>query len=211
MRLREVAIRAMVQSTAEAKAIRASKSQTRPAGELANLQLVESVDILRPTISKDISRWNGPARVTDLSALIDGLIGVRWQGRNFQVRVQDCRRSLAFLSVPFLFGGSMSPIDRLRHAAENYHGVLRLGWIRKEGKWITCEANKDFADTLNAGLHVAAVNLQLLCVFSFRIGCKATTLSGVFCDESLILLVAAATISCMELCISCRNTVHQHP
>ena len=80
----------------------------------------------------------------------------------------------------------MSPIDRLRHTAENYHGVMRLGWIRKEGKWITCEANKDFADTLNAGLHVAAVNLQLLGVFSFRLGCKATTLSGVFCDESLI-------------------------
>ena len=78
-----------------------------------------------------MSRWNGPAVVTDLTSLRDGIIGVRWQGRNLQVRVQDVRRALAYMSVPILFGGSMSPIDCLRRAAEGFDGVIRLGWIRK--------------------------------------------------------------------------------
>lgn len=55
------------------------------------------VDIWRPTLSKDVPRWNGPATVVDLTAIPDGIIGVRWQGRNLQIRVQDCRRALAFM------------------------------------------------------------------------------------------------------------------
>ena len=80
----------------------------------------------------------------------------------------------------------MSPIDFLRRAAEGFDGVIRLGWIRKGGDWINCEANKDFGQVLQAGLHVAAVNLQLLGVFSLRLGSGAKTLSGIYCDESLL-------------------------
>ena len=80
----------------------------------------------------------------------------------------------------------MSPIDFLRRAAETFDGVMRLGWIRKGGDWISCEGNKGFKDVLHAGLHVAAVNLQLLGVFSFRFGSNVKTLSGLYCDEPLL-------------------------
>ena len=39
---------------------------------------------------------------------------------------------------------------------------------------------------LVAGLHVAAVNLQLLGTFSFRFGHGVRTISGLFCDECLL-------------------------
>ena len=184
MKLREIALRSMLQATAEGKMVRADSSKTRPAGELAGLEVGDAVDIYRPTLSKDVSRWNGPATVTDLTSLRDGIVGVKWQGRNLQVKVQECRRALAYMFAPILFGGSLSPIDCLRRAAESFNGVMRLGWIRKGGDWITCEGNKDFQDVLHAGLHVAAVNLQLLGVFSFRFGSHVKTLSGLYCDES---------------------------
>jgi hypothetical protein len=165
---------------------RAERSRTRPAGELAELQTGDLVDIYRPTLSKDTPRWNGPATVCDLTSLRDGMIGVRWQGRNLLVRTQDCRRALAFVFAPIFFGGGSSPIETRRRAAESFNGVMRLGWIRKDPSWIACEGNKDHQDVLAAGLHVAAVNLQLLGVFGFRFGRSVKTISGILCDESLL-------------------------
>ena len=114
----------MLQAAAEDRIRRANQHKTRPAGELQGLQVGDLVDIFRPTLNKDVPRWNGPASVTDLTAVTDGLVGVRWQGRNLQIRVQDCRRALAFLFAPVLFGGGLSPIEILRSAAESFHGTM---------------------------------------------------------------------------------------
>ena len=53
---------------------------------------------------------DGPKAVVDLTAIPDRIIGVRWQGRNLQIRVQDCRRALAFMFAPIFFGGGSSPM-----------------------------------------------------------------------------------------------------
>ena len=186
MRLRTLAAQSMLQAAAEDRIRRANQHKTRPAGELQGMQVGDLVDIYRPTLSKDVPRWNGPASITDLTAVTDGLIGVRWQGRNLQVRVQDCRRALAFLFAPVLFGGGMSPIEVLRMAAESFHGTMRVGWIKHESKWLACEGNRQHGQILDAALHVAAVNLQLLGVFRVRFGSKVRTLSGLYCDESCL-------------------------
>ena len=178
--MRAIALRSMVQASAEDKIKRADKSRTRPAGELAELQVGDLVDIYGPTLSKDVPRWNGPATVCDLTSLRDGMV------RNLLVRTQDCRRALACVFAPIFFGGGSSPIETLRRAAETFNGVMRLGWIRKDQHWIACEGNKDHQDVLAAGLHVAAVNLQLLGVFSFRFGHNVRTVSGIMCDELMI-------------------------
>ena len=134
--MRAIARRSMVQASAEDKIKRAERSRTRPAGELAGLQVGDLVDIYRPTLPKDIPRWNGPATVCDLTSLRDGMVGVQWQGRNLLVGTQDCRRALAFVFAPIFFGGGSSPIETLRRAAESFNGVMRSGWIRKDPNWI---------------------------------------------------------------------------
>ena len=90
------------------------------------MQVGDLVDISRPTLSKDVPRWHGPASITDVTAVPDGIIGVRWQGRNLQVRVQDARRALAFAYAPAFFGGANSPIEVLKVAAESFKGCMRL-------------------------------------------------------------------------------------
>ena len=186
VRLRSIAVQSMVQAAAEDRIKRAEATRTRPAGELRELQIGDLVEIYRPVLNKDVSRWNGPASVTDLTSLVDGMVGVRWQGRNLQVRVQDCRRALAFVFAPIMFGRGSSPIEVLRRAAESFKGCMRVGWIKHQTTWIACEGNRNFDDILAAGLHVAAVNLQLVGVFSVRFGSRIKSLSGLHCDEALL-------------------------
>ena len=186
VKLRSLAVQSMVQAAAEDRIKRAEATRTRPAGELRELQVGDLVEIYRPVLNKDVSRWNGPASVTDLTSLVDGLIGVRWQGRNLQVRVQDCRRALALVFAPIMFGRGSSPIEMLRRAAESFKGCMRVGWIKHQTSWIACEGNRNFDDILAAGLHVAAVNLQLVGVFSVRFGSRMKSLPGLFCDEALL-------------------------
>ena len=131
-RLRSIALQAITQATAQSRAQVALNSKTRPAGELQGLAVNDLVEIYRPAVSKDVSRWHGPATVVDVTSIIDGVVGVRWQGRNLLVRVQDCRRALSFTVIPVYFGrNAAAPIEILRAAAETIEGAaLRLGWIR---------------------------------------------------------------------------------
>ena len=94
---------------------------------------------------------DGPKAVVDLTAIPDRIIGVRWQGRNLQIRVQDCRRALAFMFAPIFFGGGSSPIEVLRMAAETFQGCMRVGWFRKQDRWIACEGNNEVSDYLLLG------------------------------------------------------------
>ena len=60
---------------------------------------------------------------------------------------------------------------------------MRVGWLKKNGTWIACEGNEKFYHVLTAGLHIAAINLQLVGVFSIRFGHGVNTISGLYCDE----------------------------
>ena len=64
---------------------------------------------------------------------------------------------------------------------------VRLGWFRQQGVWRSFAENSKFPDVLVAGLHLAACNLQFSGVVSFRLGNGLNTLSGVRCDESMII------------------------
>ena len=75
-RLRQIAIQAMVQSTAEERARRADTSKTRRSGELLELAAGDLVEFWRRSPSKDVSSWRGPATVVDITSLQDGLVGI---------------------------------------------------------------------------------------------------------------------------------------
>lgn len=62
-RLRVIAINAMVQATASAKAHRAELSKTRVSGELLDLKPGDQVEFYRPPSPKENSGWMGPATV----------------------------------------------------------------------------------------------------------------------------------------------------
>ena len=85
-----------------------------------------------------------------------------------------------------MFGRGSSPIEVLRRAAESFKDCMRVGWIKHQLTWIACEGNRNFDDILAAGLHVAAVNLQLVRVFSVRFGSRIKSLSGLHCGEALL-------------------------
>ncbi|CAE7711800.1 unnamed protein product, partial [Symbiodinium sp. CCMP2456] len=186
-RLRGKALRAILQATAESKAQRALKSKSRPSGELLELSAGDQVEFYRVPSNKDLSGWAGPATVVDLLQLDQGQIGIRFQGRYILCRVQDIRRALMFTT--FLSDEPHNtPSGLIRITAEALdRQVVRLGWFKQQGIWRSFVENSKFPDVLVAGLHLAACNLQFSGVVSFRLGNGLSTLSGVRCDESMII------------------------
>ena len=185
--LRSRAIQAMVQATSEAKMQRANRTKTRASGELLELQIGDQVDYYRKGSTKDISGWQGPATVCDLTQLSQGQVGVKWQGKVLLCRVQDLRRALMF--PVFLSGEPLnSPVSVVRHAAESHNRmVVRIGWIKQHGTWRALESNPRYPKEILAGLHLASCNLHLSGVVSFRFGNSVSSLPGVACDESFLI------------------------
>ena len=92
-RLREMAIAAMVQETAQMRLERALNSKTRVAGEQLELAQGDLVDFWRKPATKDESGWRGPARVLEplgwSSDSTQSAATIKWQGRSLSVRSQD--------------------------------------------------------------------------------------------------------------------------
>ena len=67
--MRELAMKAIQEPCAYARALRADKSRTREAGQLEELALGDRVDFWRKQATKEESGWIGPAAVVDISHL----------------------------------------------------------------------------------------------------------------------------------------------
>ncbi|CAE7553939.1 RE2 [Symbiodinium sp. CCMP2456] len=186
-RLRGKALRAILQATAESKTQRAAKSKSRLSGELLELSAGDQVEFFRAPSNKDLSGWAGPATVVDLQQLDQGQVGITFQGRYILCRVQDIRRALMFAT--FLSDEPHNtPSGLIRITAESLNKQsVRLGWFRQQKVWRSFAENSKFPDALVAGLHLAACNLQLSGVVSFRLGNGLSTLTGVQCDESFLI------------------------
>ena len=186
-RLRQLAIGSMVQASSENKLRRADKGKTRMPGELLDLRVGDAVEFFRKASTKDSHSWFGPAIVTDLTSVVDGQIGVKWQGRLLICRTQDVRRALLFWTFMSKIP-SNSPVAFLCDAAENLRGeTIRLGWFQSKNSWVSCEANARYPRVLLAGLHVGSCALHLSGVVSFRLGSSVQSLPAVACDDSFLL------------------------
>ena len=102
-RMRELAVQSIVEATAQQRASLAERTKTRPAGELLELQTGDLVEFYRPPLTKDVSGWRGPATVTDVTSLSDGIMSIRWQGRVLSCRVQDNRNQFSTFSKQLHF------------------------------------------------------------------------------------------------------------
>eukprot|EP00959_Pyramimonas_sp_CCMP1952_P063792 1332581-Pyramimonas_sp.AAC.1 len=144
---------AIIQGTASDRLSRALNSRTRPAGELLELKIGDEVDIYRAPPNKDLSGWRGPAVVTDLTRLREGMIGVRWQSRNMQVRLPE-------VHVRWCCGHYLS---NPMHRKGIEQGSLYFGCVfsSKHG-WTISKDGQRFPGPMRAAFITAACHLQLM-------------------------------------------------
>jgi len=135
-RVREMAIAAMVQESAQLRIERALDSKTRLAVEQLELEPGDLVDFWRKPATKDESGWRGPARVVepgDRGGDESSATTVQWQGRMLQVRTQDLRRALVYCALmAFPTAEAQDPRDLMVSFAEGLQRgqLVRIGWVR---------------------------------------------------------------------------------
>ena len=196
MRLREVAMQSMTQASAQQRLERALKSKTRVAIQQLELQSGDLVDFWRKPSTKDESGWRGPATVLNEGPT---LATVKWQGQNINVRTQDLRRSLVYMtSLPrcFVAEDRDDPWELLVAFAESLPGThLRIGWfqvpsgesngnrtgqpVARPGRWKKTKASDEHYQMLMAMLYVAAHGIQLPGCIGGRVGTGVAHLESI--------------------------------
>ncbi|CAK0800860.1 unnamed protein product [Prorocentrum cordatum] len=186
-RLREVAMQAMVEMTAKDRLRRALRSKTRAPHEALQLVVGDQVDFHRPPSTKEESGWRGPATLLQVGPPVL----IRWQGRVFQVRPQDLRRSLVyfvmFTNNIFFEAGSRDPVATIMSYADQLDSkVVRVGWLFDAGWKRTADSQK-LSELVLAVLHVAASGFYLVGCIGARVGNGVSVLEGmVGCDHSFL-------------------------
>ena len=203
-RVREMALAAMVQESAQMRLERALASKTRLAIEQLELSPADLVDFWRKPATKDESGWRGPARVVETGE--GGGATVQRQGRMLQVRTQDLRRALVYAALlAFPVSEVQDPRDILVAFAEGLQRgqIVRVGWVRVDLSqtrpaatnsgdssltgWLRARNSSQYSEVLLATLHVAAAHLGLAGCIGARIGHGASALEGlVECDHTFL-------------------------
>ena len=109
-RVRELSVKAMVETTAIARAKQALTSKTRRSAHSEQYEVDDKVEVSRAPAAKDITGWRGDCDI--LKVEDDGTIIVKWQGGTLTCRPQDVRRSLLYHIVR-IFSSNMMVTLRL--------------------------------------------------------------------------------------------------
>ena len=91
LRLREIAVGAMVETTAQQRMSVVNKTSKHRVGIERKFELSGLMVFYRKPQDKDVIGWKGPAVITGISALSDGQISYKWQGRNLSRNVSILR------------------------------------------------------------------------------------------------------------------------
>ena len=157
VRLRELALEAVQQSCAYSRALRASNSRTREAGQLKELELGQLVDFWRKQPNKEDSGWIGPASVCDKSGIADeGVVWVRYMGRPISCRTLDVRPHLAllaFMCVLFSSKDAMSTVLNYLEQMKPHTSVILLAH-RIQNRWELTRTAKEMAELYEAVLFI---------------------------------------------------------
>ncbi|CAK0821250.1 unnamed protein product, partial [Prorocentrum cordatum] len=186
-RLREVAMQAMVEVTVKDRLKRALRSKTRAPHEALQLAVGDKVDFHRPPSTKGESGWRGLAALLQVGPPVL----VRWQGRVFQVRPQDFRRSLVYLAMftnnIFFEAGSRDPVATIVSYADQLDSkVARAGWLFDAGWKRTADSQK-LSELVLAVLQVAASGFYLVGCVGAGVGNGVSALEGmVGCDRGFL-------------------------
>ena len=155
VRLREIALEAIISATAKARMQRAEHSNTRVPAQAIDLQVGEAVDIWRQPSQKDLTGWRGPCTIVSTHDLESGYIDVKWQGRVMSARMQDVRKSLSlFIGLVDSGDQPIQTVQRYLHSLSNPCTQV-LAWVETPGGWQLSRAAQENIEVYQALRHVA--------------------------------------------------------
>ncbi|CAK0873269.1 unnamed protein product [Prorocentrum cordatum] len=164
-RVRELALANIAQGNARERLKIAARTRTRPAAQLGDLRVGDSVDIFRDPPNKDVTGWRGPCKVVAMDRADEGIIDVRWQGRTLPCRPADVRKAVTWLTLMAAPGrGDTKPYQLLVYYVENMAAgtTLLLGYeIGEDGHWRMTKTSRRLPTLTTAAFHVAACDFHL--------------------------------------------------
>jgi hypothetical protein len=175
VRIRELSLQAIVEGSARDRIARASKTQTRSAGELQNLAPGQLVDIHRQPSSKDNSGWRGPAEVVSIANMQDGYIDVKWGGRVMSARLPDVRKSIVYFNLMEDPHPALALLHK--HLAEIHVCVKMYCFVFSEHGWILTKDARENMPVFRAGIKVGYDVFGIRCT-GIRVGNGVATLPG---------------------------------
>jgi len=114
VRVREIALQTMVEATSQARINRALRIRTVIPGEEL-FELGDEVEYHRPSTSKDVSGWHGPATVIGIFAE-QGQALIKHRDQEMRCRFQDLRQfiGLGMLLPELQFGSVQEAFEEVR-------------------------------------------------------------------------------------------------
>ena len=202
-RLREIAIQAIVEASAQDRLKRASHTITKPAGEEFELKLGEEVEYYRPPLSRDASGWRGPAVICDLTRLEHGRVGIRTRSDHvLTCRLQDIRRCLTYLAEmesPLSSPGGQAQQILQEYVDNTRQGtVLILGQVYdKTAGWRMSKNTHNHNMVYQAAVVVAecVFHLQNLAAVRLGVGVRTLPRKEEYTASTTIFWTAAGTKS----------------
>lgn len=177
MRVREMAMEAMLKATATDRATRAARSRTRRPLESLELKSGDLVDVYRTIDRKGTSAWRGPCVVVDTTTASRGVISVRWQGKVLLAAAPDVRRHEVFLTLNFL--GIGEAWMRVQAAAESLvRKSVVVSWIWHELGWKLSREARENPELHQLLMQSATQDLHLTRCLGARMSCGVETLGA---------------------------------
>ena len=124
-RLREISVQQIMEGTARERAARALNTRSLPPSKIMELNVGDKVDFFRTPNNKDVSGWQGPATVVDVTTADRGNIWIKHIHRPMVCRLGDERLHIPFLVLLAHFRSLMSRQVATWHDACNQ--VEQLG------------------------------------------------------------------------------------
>ena len=185
VRVRELALQTMIESTAVERIKRASATQARPAGEQHQLSPGDSVDVFRTPKSKEATGWRGPARVLSIQNVEHGYVDCQWQGRAMSVRIADVRRSLNYVTMIDTDNEALTVLQV--HCLQVSSGLVVIALVLGSQGWQLSKEATKHPHMLRAAIHVGFNTFGLKCL-GCRMGQGVATLQGMTAVASSVLL-----------------------
>ena len=185
-RLREIAVTAMVEGSAQERIKRAQTSQTRLAGEQLELAVNDLVDVYRTPRTKDNVGWRGPAKVVSIAGIEQGHVEVQWGSRVMSCRIQDIRKALMY---PSMLQNDDHAFEVIRqHATSLSNNCETYGMICTSKGWQLSQAAAQRPHVFYAMLRVAHDVFQLPRCIGGRIGRGVAHTKGMYGTENSVLI-----------------------
>ena len=190
VRIRDIYLQTMIQTTALARIKRSLDSKTRPAAELLRLNHGDLVDLYRvPTgpQAKDLIGWRSPGRVVDAEpeTLEDGLVHVRWQGRALPLRLQDLRRHLVHWIFLPTFNSRWQTLKNFTQTLQ--HRAMMVGWYYSSKGWFVSAAAKQNPCIFGDVVFIASTQFNLQGCIGARFGAGVSSVKGLPCTSHSII------------------------